>query len=257
MARHVLDAAWSVRPISITVDGGRIKFKGSATLIQQRESILLVTAEHVLKGEKYAKVGIPNDLPVSVSADIGALRSRYAGVDDPDIAIVGIGRESRLRCADTTLLEYQRSICLDNPFLPKQYLAGGIPASRTKLRVAHDNLQTEMMFGAFEAKKPDWYSENSVDPETHIAVTYQRDAVITPAGDAAVGADPHGMSGGPLLVVGEAQGKRRLYPVGILTEYRETQEFALIGVRLHIVIDCLVLGNASAQTRFLVTAATA
>jgi hypothetical protein len=246
----ITEACLSIRPISFLQDGGRPRFSGSATLLQHGQSAYLFTAEHVLQGVRSARVGIPNDTPVGILPDFGVIRSRSASVKDPDVAFVGLGIDSKLRGSDARILEYQRGVSLSDPFSPQQYFAAGVPASRVKVRIPHDYLNAELMVGAFEAKAPKWYADNGIDPTTHIAVTYQRNAVTTPDGDPIFGSDPHGMSGGPLLVVAESEGTRRLYPVGILTEYRENQEHALLGVRLHPVIDCLIQNSVGSQSPF-------
>lgn len=217
---------------------------GSGTLIQLGSRRFLITAAHVIDAAKHTSLyaGI-NGVLVEVDGTAFVTASDDRDKDLFDFAFMEL--EGKLAQACERLNFIGKEHFFYGSFEPELtvYMALGYPRSKNKKRDLPGKKVRNRRW-SFTTRKAMAFDHGRVgtDPRTHIPVMFVRNRVVDDTSSRVNPISPRGLSGGPLLQLGNAGSpsyyQRASIPAlvsGILIENRD-DERAVLAVRIRIVL---------------------
>jgi len=245
LAKHVV-------PIFRDDEKGRPELLGSGLLVAARQGSFLVSAAHVLDP-------VRTDEPLYLHPRPGC-KLRLAGRHFLTLPDAGGDRKRDgldvgvLRLEGTAAPPYPEVGKLPLPVealvpgaIPrqrKQYLALGFPSRKSKVDVARKEVEARLYSSLCRSAPAERYAELGISTSSHIVLEFNRKRVLERDGQRRSFPNPEGMSGSPLWVLWDTQGKNdpSFTPaVGILVEHPISGQ-VLVATDVMFVLELIRLG---------------
>jgi hypothetical protein len=246
LLRHVVPL-FSIRP------GKRPILIGTSLLVERAGTYYLVSARHVVDRSSdpgglyyYIERGSMHRLLGSVLHT--QAQPHLVQIDKYDVAVIALAPDAlppgaavwKLPLPFSSLRPFQF------PRRRKQYLVTGFPSSRSRANPHSRRLVSEPSGFRVVSATQDRYTILGLDEEHHIVLALDIANMNFPDGTQRRIADPHGMSGSPVWLLFDEDGRNNssVTPaVGVVTEYHRDKRLLVatdIAVAVHLINESVV-----------------
>lgn len=238
-AHNVADAVLPI--VELKEGSGKRIHIGTATLIDLRGRLFLVTAAHVVSAPASRYV-LGSSKGIAVPDKYFQIVAAPSTEADLDVAFWPV-REEDAHAAGMPVAIGWNDIQADVRRQPEGlYVAVGHPVSRSNLKNAHASLHTECMVVTMNEIPSSEVAELGYDADAQVVMRYDKTAVTRADGQAVTGAKPTGMSGGPIFYPVHSNtrvGAIELLFAGIITEHDPARRNAFVTTRSQLVVAAL------------------